>query len=149
MYRSQLLKRSNSHNLEIASPPYELHSTDGFALLILGKWLTFAKILKENSKRSVFKTSEENVIKPWETSDARQNPLNGKSFPWKEPHYSFFSVDASRKSRYVAKTILVLWKYISNGILPVMRWSAWPMEVLEAGEEEKPCYPGKMMKAKL
>lgn len=64
MYRSQSLKRSNSHNLEIASPPYELHSTDGFALLILGKWLTFAKILKENSKRSIFKTSEENVIKP-------------------------------------------------------------------------------------
>lgn len=74
----------------------------------------------------------------------------GKVFPGKNLIIVFFfSVDASRKSLYVAKTILILWKYISNGILPVMRWGSWPSEVLEAGEKEKQSHPGKMMKAKL
>lgn len=60
---------------------YELQSNGGFALIILRKWFAFAKIFRENSERSILKTSEENTINHSETSGNRQSPLNEKSFP--------------------------------------------------------------------
>lgn len=59
----------------------ELQPTGGFALIILRKWLAFAKIFRENSERWILKTSEENIINHSETAGNRQSPLKGESFP--------------------------------------------------------------------